>query len=122
MIFYYCKGCNQVIYKLISEDKLLTCCGHKMEELKSNIEPNLRDEHLPVIRKTGNFVTVTVGNKHPMLDIHRISFIMIETNQGNMYKDTEHLEDAKASFILANQEEIVNIYVYCSVHRLWSLY
>ncbi|MFW5895027.1 MAG: desulfoferrodoxin family protein [Bacillota bacterium] len=98
------------------------CCDEPMDELEHNKAEEATDPHFPKIRKTGNFVTISVGDDHPMVDVHHIAMIFMETNQGFQYKDLSDQSEAKADFILAKGESIVNVYVYCNVHQLWTLH
>lgn len=122
MKFYICKNCNQVHIKLIDYELPAYCCEKKVDEIIINSSAGEEHTHIPKIRKIGNFVTITVGQEtHPMVDIHHISFILLETNQGVQYKYLKKNEPPLADFIIANNEEILNVYVYCTIHSLWSL-
>ena len=63
MKFYICRNCNQVHMKMIDYDLPASCCGTEVEEIIPNNDDSI---HAPVIRKIGNFVTVTVtaNEKH----------------------------------------------------------
>jgi len=118
MEFYACQSCHNVAIKLIDDHHPLSCCGNEMELLPHNDDVQTQSLHRPNIRKTGNFVTITIGKDHPMLDVHHISFVIVETTTGFLYKNVENQKEAKASFILANDEEILKIYSYCTVHMV----
>lgn len=118
MKFYTCPTCNQISYVINDQEKPISCCGHDMIELIANIEDE-NDEHQINLRKVGNFLTVSID--HKMLDVHKISFIFLETNQGFSYKDLRDSQQAKADFILSNHEEVVNCYALCNIHELYSL-
>ena len=123
MEFYQCKNCNQVFIKLIDFGIPPHCCDNEADAIISNSFADEMQDHVPKIRKIGNFVTITVGEKaHPMVDIHYIYFILMETNQGIKYKYLRKNEYPLADFIVANDEEILNVYVYCTLHSLWSLH
>jgi len=119
MKFHYCPICNQLYLKLIDTENEMICCEEPTEVLISNSE---QGEHTPIIRKIGNFVTISVDKSHPIIDVHHISVIVMETNKGYQIKHLKINEEAKVSYILDNQEDIVNIYVFCNVHLLNSLY
>lgn len=121
MTFYTCPNCNQTYIKLGHDDVELTCCGQKVETVLCSRTHADDQDHVPIIRKTGNFVTITIGESHPMVDVHRIEFICLETNRGFQYRSLDYNKEAKAEFILGMEEEIVNVYTYCNVHFLWSL-
>ncbi|MDD3477565.1 MAG: desulfoferrodoxin family protein [Candidatus Izemoplasmatales bacterium] len=119
MEFYGCKVCNQVVLKLIETESKMTCCEEEMSKLTCQVAPE-EDEHRPIIRKIGNFVTITVN--HPMLEVHRILSLFLETNRGFSIVNLEDQVEAIGHFILAKDEEIKNAYVYCNVHELWSTF
>lgn len=123
MKFYYCKNCNQIYVKIIDYNLPFYCCDHQAEEIIPYCCNEHDKIHTPQVRKIGNFVTIIVGeDPHPMVDIHYISFIVLETNQGIQYKYLKKNESPIADFIVANNEEILNVYVYCTLHSLWSLH
>ncbi len=121
MKFYICKNCNQVHIKLIDNIPSY-CCDNEVEELIPNCFGD-KETHLPKVRQVGNFITITVGEEeHPSVDIHHISFILLETNLGAQYKYLKTNEIPLADFIISNDEKILNVYVYCTLHSLWSLH
>lgn len=122
MKYYACTHCDQVVMTLIDLDKPLFCCGEEMDELVDNTDLESIEMHKPYIRKIGNFVTVTIGDNHPMIENHHISFIIIETNQGYIYKNITGKTEAKADFILANHENILKVTSYCNIHELCPSY
>jgi|SRR5690554_4908406 len=122
MKFYLCNNCNQVHIKVIDNDIVGSCCDEKLQEIIPNFAETEKSIHMPRIRQTGNFVKIIVGeDEHPMVDIHYISFILLETNLGVQYKRLDKKSSPSADFIIANNEEIVNVYIYCTLHSLWSL-
>jgi len=124
MKIHLCSVCYQVSIKTGNDNKPITCCEKEMTEFKkiNQIISDDDNKHFPIVRKIGNFVTITIEDNHPMLEVHKIEFILIKTNHGFLYKDIRNQEKAKAEFILANDEKIVNIYVNCNVHSLSSLH
>ena len=120
MKFYICPSCNQVHLKIIESDQLMMCCNQEEQLLIENALDEAVINHLPTIRKVGNFITVSVPHEHPMLDVHHIVFIAIETNEGFQIKYIKKDEPAHAGFILSNQEFIIKAYAFCNVHLLFS--
>ena len=110
MTFYYCSTCNQVHINLIEQESPMICCEEETKRLESN--HNGDDIHTPIIRKIGNFLTVSIHDNHPMMDVHHIRFICLETNQGFQVKYLNHTDDPKSNFILAKDEEIINVYAF----------
>ncbi|GEM_PF-6903126 len=121
MRFLTCPSCDQLFIKVHDQGNAITCCEKPVEEvpLQSNLDPS--DPHYPTIRKIGNFVTISVNETHPMNETHHISTIFLETNQGYQLKHVEG-DEPKADFILAKEETITNVYVYCNVHMISALY
>lgn len=119
MKFYMCSKCNQMYF---SEDKAsdnLVCCEEKVEELVPIEIGDVLDHHGIVIRKTGNFVNISINDKHPMIETHFIKFIALQTNEGFQYKELDYLKERKTTFILSNTETIIQIYTYCNIHMLF---
>ena len=76
---------------------------------------------MPAVSVDGNVVTVKVGAvEHPMLDVHYIQWIVLQTNQGNYIKNLVPGQAPQASFILADGEQAVAAYEYCNLHGLWK--
>ena len=73
------------------------------------------------VKVEGNKVMASVGAvEHPMLDVHYIMFIAIETTHGKQVKYLKPGEAPYAEFLLAEGEELVKAYEYCNLHSLWS--
>ena len=121
MKFYQCKHCKQIVTKEVDKGVKIVCCGEVMEELIPNTHEGAGEKHVPVFRIEGNVVKVWVGEvEHPMLDVHYIMFIAIETTKGNQVKYLKPGEKPYAEFVLADGEEFVKAYEYCNLHSLWS--
>lgn len=121
MKFYRCKHCGQIAVKEVDKNLNLVCCGSEMEELTANTSDGAGEKHVPVVRLDGNRVHVFVGDvEHPMLDVHYIMFIAIETNLGKHVRYLKPGEKPQAEFILADGEHLIRTYEYCNLHSLWS--
>lgn|SRR5574344_26610 len=119
--FYKCQHCGNVITKLVDKNVPVVCCGEKMEELIPNTSDGAGEKHVPVIAVEGNIVTVTVSTvQHPSVEAHYIQFIAIETTNGFQVKHLNPGETPKASFVLAEGEQLVAAYEYCNLHGLWK--
>lgn len=78
------------------------------------------EKHVPVVEIEGNLVKVSVGSvEHPMLDVHYIEMIIIETKKGLQVKYLNPGEKPYAEFVLEN-DEFVAAYEYCNLHGLWK--
>jgi superoxide reductase len=121
MKFYQCNHCKQIAVKELDRGVKLFCCGEAMSELVPNTHDGAGEKHVPVVTIEGNKVSVNVGAvDHPMLDVHYIMFIAIETTQGHYVKHLQPGEAPHAEFCLAEGEEFVKAYEYCNLHSLWS--
>ena len=122
MKFYVCKHCGNIITYLNNAGVPVVCCGEKMSELIPGTTDAAVEKHVPVVSVDGNVVTVKVGAvEHPMLDVHYIQWIVLETNQGNYIKNLVPGQAPQASFILADGEQAVAAYEYCNLHGLWKV-
>lgn len=121
MKFYRCSHCGNVAAKEADFGVKLVCCGEVMKELVPNTHDGAGEKHVPVVKVDGNKVSVSVGEvEHPMLDVHYIMFIAIETTHGKQVKYLKPGEKPYAEFVLAQGEELVKAYEFCNLHSLWS--
>ena len=78
------------------------------------------EKHVPVVEFEGNKVKVSIGSvEHPMIDVHYIEMILIETKKGVQVKYLNPGERPYAEFILED-DEFVAAYEYCNLHGLWK--
>ena len=62
--------------------------GSTGEEIIANTTDGAYEKHVPVIEQKGDHVTVKVGSvAHPMLDVHWIEWIVLETATGYQKHD-----------------------------------
>ena len=121
MKLFKCAHCGKIIAVLEKENIPTICCGEPMKEIVANTEEAAHEKHIPVYKVEGNIVSVEVGSTlHPMLDVHFIEFIMIETNLGRQRKVLKPGEEPKAKFALLEGEEVKAVYAYCNLHGLWK--
>lgn len=119
--FYQCNHCKQLIIKLLETKVPVMCCGEPMKELIPNTHEGAGEKHVPVITQEGNKVTVTVGSvAHPMVEVHYITMIILETTTGYQVKHLTPDMEPTATFTINDGEEVVNAYEYCNLHSLWS--
>ena len=118
--FYICKHCGN-IYAAVKQTKVpVMCCGAKMEEIIPGTVEASVEKHIPVYTVEGNLVKVEVGSvEHPMVDVHYIQWIVLETNQGNLIKNLQPNQPPVATFVLADGEQAIAAYEYCNLHGLW---
>ena len=78
-------------------------------------------KHVPVISREGQTVTVAVGSVlHPMTDVHYIAWILLETKNGEERKALQPGEEPVAQFYVAEDDEIIAAYEYCTLHGIWQ--
>lgn len=119
--FYKCAHCGQIILKVKETAVPVICCGQPMNLLTPNTTDAANEKHVPVVNQEGNVVTVKVGSvTHPMLDVHYIEWIVLETTNGYQVKNLKPGQEPEATFVLAEGEEVVNAYEYCNLHSLWA--
>lgn len=120
MKFYKCPVCGNIVYYFKKSAVDAMCCGKKMVELLPNTTDAAGEKHVPVVKVDGNLVTVEVGSvTHPMLEVHYIEWIVLETTKGFHVKHLKPGEQPKANFVLVD-EVAVKAYEYCNLHGLWS--
>lgn len=119
--FFICRHCGNIIAYLHSSGVKVVCCGEQMQELVPNTVEASHDKHIPVVVKEGNKVTVTIGSEeHPMVEVHFIEWICLETKQGRQRKALKPGEKPVAEFYLAADDAPVAAFAYCNIHGLWK--
>ena len=97
------------------------CCGQKMTPLVPGTVEAAHEKHIPVYTVENGTVQVTVGSvEHPMVDAHYITWIALQTKQGSQIKYLHPNEAPKATFALADGDEVTAVYAYCNLHGLWK--
>ncbi len=92
--------------------------GSEGMEIIPNIADGAYEKHVPVIEHHGDTVVVQVGSvAHPMLDVHYIEWIVLETATGYQKKDLKPGDKPEAAFAVT--EPVVAAYEYCNLHGLW---
>ena len=92
-----------------------------MEEIIAGTTDAAAEKHVPVYEVKDNKVYVTVGAvDHPMLDVHYIEWISLQTKQGNQRKALKPGDEPKAVFAICEGDEVEAVYAYCNLHSLWK--
>jgi superoxide reductase len=121
MLFYRCNLCGNLVELIINGGGELICCGEPMEKLIPKEKEEGNEKHLPVVEIKGNEVTVKVGNvAHPMTDSHHIEWILIFYNNKIQKIKLNYTDDPKATFIVEEDFNDMEIYEYCNIHGLWK--
>lgn len=119
--YFICEHCGNVIAMVKDKGVPVMCCGQKMTELVPGRSDGAAEKHVPVIKVDGNTVTVTVGEAaHPMLEVHFIEWISLQTKEGNQRKCLKPGDAPKATFALCEGDEVEAAYAYCNLHGLWK--
>ena len=121
MKFYKCSVCGQIVAIVKETGAPLVCCGKPMEEIIPGTTDAAVEKHVPVYEVKDNKVVVTVGEvEHPMLDVHYIEWVSIQTKFGNQRKALKPGEPPKVCFALCEGDEVLAVYAYCNLHGLWK--
>lgn len=121
MKLFVCRHCGNIITFVHDSGVPVVCCGEKMQELVPNTVDAAFEKHLPVIKREGSLVTVSVGEvAHPMTEKHYIQWIVLVTRQGVQRKDLSWDLAPAADFLIAEDDEVVEAYAYCNLHGLWK--
>lgn len=92
-----------------------------MQELVPGTSDGTAEKHIPVIKVSGNTVSVTVGSKiHPSVSEHYIEWILLQTDRGVQQKWLSPGMIPEAEFAIMVGEKVEAAYEYCNVHSLWK--
>ena len=121
MKFYRCPVCGQIVAIVKKTGVPLVCCGKPMEEIIPGTTDAAVEKHVPVYEVKDNTVVVTVGEvEHPMLDVHYIEWVSLQTKFGNQRKALKPGDAPKVCFALCEGDEVQAVYAYCNLHGLWK--
>lgn len=121
MIFYKCDVCGNFVEMVKESGVPMTCCGQNMTELVPGTSDGAHEKHVPVYSVAENKVTVNVGEvDHPMVDVHYIEWVAIETDKGAYRISLKPGDAPKVELALADKESVVGVYAYCNLHGLWK--
>lgn len=120
--YYFCNICGKLITVLNDAGTPTVCCGEVMKELKPNTVDADTEKHVPVVTNSRSTVMVSVGSKeHPMTQEHYIQWILVQTKRGIHKKQLFPGDKPMAVFSLSEYEEVVAVYIYCNLHKLWKV-
>ena len=121
MDIFKCKKCGTMVEEIKHGGCHPSCCGEPMEYLDPGTSDGAHEKHVPVISVDGTKVVVCVGEvEHPMVDVHYIEWIAIETTMGVQKKALKPEMAPKAEFVLLDGEQVTAAYAYCNLHGLWK--
>lgn len=114
-----CRHCGNVVDVMQDAGVPLMCCGEKMHALEPNTVEASGEKHLPVVKREGSIVHVSVGEAvHPMVEEHWIVWIGLQTEKGMQRKRLHPGEAPQASFCLTDDKPLA-VWAYCNLHSLW---
>ena len=121
MKFYKCNHCGNIVTKVIDKKVPVICCGEPMKELVPNTTEAAVEKHKPVVKVSGNKVTIQVGSvEHPMTEEHYIEFVAVEFNDRDGIIHLKPNQKPIVELQLKEGQEIKKFYAYCNLHGLWS--
>ncbi|MDR2513601.1 MAG: desulfoferrodoxin [Christensenellaceae bacterium] len=116
--FYRCPHCGNVISFLQNAGVSVVCCGEEMRELTPNTSDAAQEKHLPVGKREGNMLKVTVGSvPHPMTEEHHIAWIAVVEHDRTSRVSLSPTGAPEAAFYVGDGP--VTVYEYCNLHGLW---
>lgn len=119
--FFMCKHCGNMSNMLHSTGVPMICCGEPMEEIKPNTTDASQEKHVPVIRKEGDKVVVTVGSvPHPMTEEHKIVWIYLQTEKGEQLNCIDTDVVPETCFKVFEGDPVIAAFAYCNLHGLWK--
>ena len=120
-MFYICEHCGNIIAKVRDSGVSVVCCGQPMTRIVPGTSDGAYEKHVPVYTVENNIVTVNVGAvDHPMVDVHYIEWISLQTTSGNQRKVLKPGDAPKACFAICEGDEVEAVFAYCNLHSLWK--
>ena len=118
--FLKCEHCGNIVAVVKDSKVPVVCCGQKMTHLVPGAVEASVEKHIPVYEVKDNKVLVNVGSvDHPMVDVHYIEWVSLETKQGHQLKRLVPNQEPKVCFSICEGDEVVAVYAYCNLHGLW---
>lgn len=116
--FYKCEHCGKIVGVVKDGRGQLACCDTPMVLLTANSTDAAQEKHVPVVKKAGDKMTVSVGEAaHPMTPEHYIEWIAIVTDD---FTKRIQLKPGDNPVIETCALESCDIYAYCNLHGLWK--
>lgn len=116
---YKCEICGNLVEVLDGGEGTLVCCGQPMKLFKENTVDAAREKHVPVVEKSADGYTVSVGSvAHPMEESHYIEWIELIADSVSYRKFLKPGDKPIAFF--AVKADTVTVREYCNIHGLWK--
>jgi superoxide reductase len=117
---YKCDLCGNIVTVLEGGEGELVCCGEPMKLFEEKTADKSTEKHVPVVEKTSNGYTVTVGTTlHPMEADHYIMWIELVVD-GKSYRQFLKPGDAPSAVFCVSGGGAVYAREYCNKHGLWK--
>lgn len=117
---YKCEICGNIVEVLHEGPGTLVCCNQDMGLMDERSEDQGLEKHVPVVRRDGSEVVVTVGDVlHPMDDDHFIEFIELIVDGNSYVRYLSPGDKPEVVFCIPENAEDVYAREYCSLHGLW---
>ena len=117
---YKCNKCGNVINLVLFGGGDLICCGDKMVLLQSNVEAEVKEKHLPMIKFSEEEIQISVLN-HPMEEDHYIVWIELMIDENFSYKKfLQPNSSPTATFKINHKFNKVVARIYCNIHGIWE--
>ncbi|MFC1742476.1 desulfoferrodoxin family protein [Candidatus Riflebacteria bacterium] len=121
MQVYKCNSCGIIVQVAHGGMATLFCCNIPMELLEGQTSTGANTDHLPLVKKTEDGLTVKVGAEaHPMEDGHYIEWIEIFTENISMTRFFNPGDIPEANFPIEISGPKMNVLIYCNKHRLFK--
>jgi len=118
--FYICPHCGNIVEMVHDAGVPLICCGQKMDRLVPGAVEASGEKHIPVVKVSEGLVEVNVGSvDHPMVDVHWIEWVQLNTDKGSYRKRLNPGEAPNVKFLLSDEKPLA-VYAYCNLHGLWK--
>ena len=119
MEVYKCDVCGNIVQVQQGGEGELVCCGEPMKLLAGKTADSSTEKHVPVIEKSSDGYTVTVGSTlHPMTEEHSIQWIELIADGVSYVKYLKPGDEPVAKFCLSADN--VSAREYCNLHGLWK--
>lgn len=116
---YKCELCGNIAAMVHTGAGELVCCGQPMKLCAENTVDAAKEKHIPVVQKTANGYTVTVGSvAHPMEEKHFIEWIELAAGGASYRQFLKPGDKPAASFCITADK--VSARAYCNLHGLWK--
>jgi len=119
---YFCENCGNTLESLWDGTGIVKCCGEKINELKPNTTGASKEIHVPVIKREGSKVTVSVGEEpHPMKkDDHFILFIEVLAGDKVLRHDFKEGDGKAEASFLVEEGVPVKARAFCNLDDFWE--